>query len=114
VCKHFAQKIVIEPVEKTWLLLLLLLQFLLLLLLLLLLLPKPPRVTSQWCDESQCFQLQMKTNGVRRWIGGPHGCGQTTAPDGRVVFVSSSYADIALGTNGRKSGWWRQRWSRRQ
>ncbi len=92
--KHFAPKIVVELIEKTWLLLLLLL-----------LLPKPPSVTSLRCDERQCFQLNMKTNGVRRSISGPHG-GKRTAADARVVFVTSSYADIALGANGRKSRWW--------
>ena len=48
VFEHFAQEVVIELVKKAWLLLLLLL---------LLLLPKPPRVASAWCDESQCFHL---------------------------------------------------------
>ena len=110
VSEHFAQNVVIELIEKTWLLLLHLL------LLLLLLLPKPPRVASLWCDERQCFQLQMKTNGIRRAFRSIRDGNRKkrATVDGRVVMLSSSNADIALGTNGRKGGWWWRRWGRRQ
>ena len=53
VFEHFAQKVVIKLVEKTWLLLLPPTPPKLLLL------PKPPRVATPWCDERQCLQLQM-------------------------------------------------------
>ena len=106
VSEHLAQKVVTELIEKTRLLPLPLL----------LLLPKPPSVACLWCDERQCFELKMPTNGIRRAFGRKGGRvrKQRAAAAGRVVFVSSSYADIALRTDGRKGGWRWRRGGRRQ
>jgi hypothetical protein len=57
----------------------------------------------------------MTTNGIRRAFGRRTRVRKQRATDaGRVVFISSSYADIALGTDGRKGGWWWRRRGRRQ
>ncbi len=93
--EYVAKEIVIEQIEQRWLSLLLLL---------LLLLPKPPGITFLWCNKWQCFHLQMKTYRAGGAIILVQEHAQSARCNARVVFISSTYALIALGTRGGRGG----------